>query len=733
MELLSENTILQWSSYDSDVPKIERILWTNPLKNAVITILLENEKALPDIQALDEVIMALKTGNCKVIDWQDTNISTGTDDQYEQKQLDIRNKAWEAIQSIVQDEPDCYDSRLRGVMIQESIKQTSLHKSTIYRYLRRYWQGGKVKNTLLPFYQNCGAAGSERNSGEAKRGRPRKFIEGDFGINVNEETRSLLVAGIKLFYLNRQKATLKKAYRDTLARFFTRGYKVEGIAKIPILPPEDQLPSFTQFRYWYQKDIDLQQSIIKRFGKTKFETSFRPLLGSSTYEAFGPGSRFQIDATVADVYLISEYRREWIIGRPVVYFVVDVFSRMITGMYIGLEGPSWIGAMMALANTTMDKVKYCAEYEIDIEPEDWFCSHLPQTITADRGEFEGYQPTNLIDALGVAVENTAPYRADWKGIVEQQFRLLNSRTVHFIPGAVKERERERGQRDYRLDAKLTLREFTQIIIGHVLHHNNYHHMQGYKRSEFMVVDDVPAIPRELWLWGVKNRTGRLKRQPESIVQLNLMPQGSASVTDSGIIFKGMSYSCELALKEQWFIKARAKKSWRVKVSYDPRWTNQIHVWLDDERRFEVCTLLEREERYHNKRFEEVEDLLEIEKHEGRQRGFDTMLGQIRLDAKAKAIIHEVEKKTDEAVKQSGMSQRQRVKETKIYRQIEKEANRSNEAFRPGEQIVPSEELPQKVILLTNRSKENESKDKYIPPTNKLDRIKSVLLEEGDDE
>jgi putative transposase len=228
MEFLSENTVLQWFVLDSELPKVERILWTNPIKNIVITILLENDKALPDIKALDEVELALQTGNCKVIDWHDINLPTGNDDQFDEKSLEIRNKAWEAIQEAVREEPDCYDSKLRGVMVKEIIDKTGLHKSTIYRYLRRYWQGAKVKNALLPFYQNCGAAGEERNSGEVKRGRPRKFIEGDFGINVNEETRALLLAGIKLFYLNRQKVTLKKAYRETLARFFAKGYEVKG-------------------------------------------------------------------------------------------------------------------------------------------------------------------------------------------------------------------------------------------------------------------------------------------------------------------------------------------------------------------------------------------------------------------------------------------------------------------------------------------------------------------------
>jgi hypothetical protein len=68
---------------------------------------------------------------------------------------------------------------------------------------------------------------------------------------------------------------------------------------------------------------------------------------------------YEIDATIGDVYLVSRFDRNKIIGRPVVYIVIDVFSRMITGVYIGLEGPSWVGAMMALANATAPKVEYC--------------------------------------------------------------------------------------------------------------------------------------------------------------------------------------------------------------------------------------------------------------------------------------------------------------------------------------------------------------------------------------
>jgi hypothetical protein len=195
-----------------------------------------------------------------------------------------------------------------------------------------------------------------------------------------------------------------------IEKHFNNGYREEGNIKIPILPVASELPTFGQFRYWYAKELDLRQSITAREGKRGFVLRHRAVLGNSTRMAIGPGSIYQIDATIADVYLVSSFDRSMIIGRPVIYMVIDVFSRMITGLYIGLEGPSWIGAMMALANATMDKVAFCAEFGIEISGQEWPCHYLPETILADRGELEGVNTDNLVDSLNIAVANTPPYR-----------------------------------------------------------------------------------------------------------------------------------------------------------------------------------------------------------------------------------------------------------------------------------------------------------------------------------
>ena len=178
---------------------------------------------------------------------------------------------------------------------------------------------------------------------------------------------------------------------------------------------------------------------------------------------------------------------------------------------------------MALANAASDKVAFCMEYGIDIEEKDWPVHHLPEAILADRGELEGKNVENLINALHVKIQNTPPYRADWKAIVEQHFRITNLRVKPLLPGTVDPDVRERGDRDYRLDAKLDIYQFTQIIIKCALYHNNQYRLKNYDREEMMVADEEECIPREIWNWGIANRAGKLRSVPEDIVKLNLMP------------------------------------------------------------------------------------------------------------------------------------------------------------------------------------------------------------------
>jgi hypothetical protein len=436
--------------------------------------------------------------------------------------------------------------------------------------------------------------------------------------------------------------------------------------------------------------------------------------------AFGPGSIYQIDATIGDIYLVSFLDRNRIIGRPVIYIIIDTFSRMITGLSVSLEGPSWLGAMLALENATTDKVAFCKEYGVEINPEDWPCHHLPEAMLADRGELEGYNADNLVNALNIRVSNTPPYRADWKGIVERNFRLINDTTIHWIPGAVK-RTRERGDKDYRLDAVLDLQQFRKLMVLCVLEHNKDHQMNWYRMDEFMIQDNVEPYPVDLWNWGIQNRSGHLRQMTPDIVRLNLLPTAEASVTARGIYYKGLYYTCELALREQWFVKARMQGRWKVSIAYDPRSLDIIYLRLNEGRHLEVCQLTEADQRFKGRDWHEVIDYFEEQKQAQEIANTRQQQSKATFHAQLEHLVLEATEQTEKH--QIGQSKRSRLKDIRENRKLERENERDAGAWKLGNEELPPQ--PGQVISLPSVPQSEDNDDGYVAPPKPIDKLRKL--------
>ena len=175
-----------------------------------------------------------------------------------------------------------------------------------------------------------------------------------------------------------------------------------------LLVPRPDTPTLRQFFYWYEKDNDIFQIERTRRTPRVYDKDMRALLGTLTGETDGPGARYQIDATIGDVYLVSRYDRAKIVGRPVIYVVIDVFSHLIVGLHVGFKGPSWVGAMEALTTAIGSKVAFCRRFDIDITDADWPSQGLPVALLGDRGEIADSMIETLINNFGLDVENAAP-------------------------------------------------------------------------------------------------------------------------------------------------------------------------------------------------------------------------------------------------------------------------------------------------------------------------------------
>jgi hypothetical protein len=295
-----------------------------------------------------------------------------------------------------------------------------------------------------------------------------------------------------------------------------------------------------------------------------------------------------------------------------------------------------------------------------------------------------------------------------KGVVEQHIDLANEKTIHWLPGRV--RKRERGDRDYRLDAKLTLKEFCKIMIRSTLHHNLNQYLDDYPLSADMIADDVELYPIHLWRWGLSNRTGFLREKDIDTVRLNLLPEAEATVTQRGILFGGLHYASDLVMREQWAERAAERGSWKIPVAHDPRISDRIYLRLDGGKRLETCYLTERDRTFEMCDWYDTADEFELRK----QKKELSLTRQYRSGAELQATTNDVIASAEEqnALAGNAPSDRARVLGIRENRQLEREAERQTQAWilGPGR---PTSQVPA------------ESPSHYIPPPQPTDKLRKV--------
>lgn len=661
---------------------------------------------LQDINA--EKLILTKDPYSRIID--ETSLS--------ELQISKRDFDWQVILKFWnENKMELLEKKYRNKIFKEISEQVGISVPKVKKLFSRYWQRGMNKNSLLPDYINSGARGKERKLTDIKVGRPKRAnYEGEVieGINITEEVKKHFQVSINKYYRNNKKLSLKETYMLMLSDFYSDIYKEDDEIKHRVWD-KSRVPTYNQFYYWFKKDENIKKDITFRESEKEFNLNNREILSNSKQETDGPGTRFQVDATIADVYIVSSLNRNRVIGRPIVYAIIDVYSRIITGIYVGLEGPSWIEAMMALDNMICDKVEFCKKYGIDIKEEQWPCKHLPEIIIADRGEFEGYSVENLINNLDVKIENTSPYRGDLKGIVERSFRTTNEKIKHTTPGAIQKEFRKRGDRDYRLDATLTLEEFTKIYINIVLHHNSKI-VDKYVMDKEMIEDEIIPTPLQLWKWGIENRKGRLKTVDRDVLRLNILPKGKASISRAGIRFKGLYYSSDKAIKEQWFIKNNFRN---IDIVYDPRNMNNIYIPYDNGLGYDECYLISTSIQYKDCILEEiifneelVAELKEKERKEQNQNNID-------LEKEIEKIVNKAKSEKENDVDYN-KSSAQKLKGIKQNRSVEKQINREAEGFYLGQQ---SDNQANKIAEVIELVKPDEAKEEIDGNKRLMEMIK----------
>lgn len=583
----------------------------------------------------------------------------------------------------------------------------------IKRELSKFLQYGLRKNAFTKKYYNCGK-GPRKKSSEVKLGAPKapsKDGNLKLGKNVLDEDAALIELYMNKYYYKKNGLTKKQTYNKLMAE----KYSFELRDKPNILNEEDSRITYEQFLYHANK-METNEKVLKRIGQLQYDLNKRMLYSNATLEADGAGKRFLIDSTVGDVWLVDKEDRNRVIGRPVFYAIIDEWSRLVVAIYVGLEGPSWNGACMALLNMIEDKVAFVKHNcDRDITEEQWPCHHIPEIILADRGEFEGTCPEKLVTLLNIDLETTPPYRGDLKGIVERYFRTVNEHIRYSTPGAIKREYNARVDQDPRFAAELDIDEIRNLIIHQIIKHNNKI-IDDYPASKDQIYHDVPSIPSVLWKWSIQSLRGAVRTVDVDQLKMALLIEKRGTLSREGFKFMGGFYwTDEKNLHISEWIPAKKKNGEimvnKFEVLYDSRNLNIIYIPYKDRRGYDKLELMEKSEKYRDMSEGEAIFMNKLERENHREENQQQQQNAIDTDFWEQKILKEAKKKKKAAAPNKPKTKKAQIGNVKKNRAEAKKKEEQKNAIKLGGQKIEQETLAEVAVSL-EKEERYEGKSRF---------------------
>lgn len=460
--------------------------------------------------------------------------------------------------------------------IKTIMQKYDIPRNSFWRMCTQYFQSGLQDYSLVDsryFGTNTG----KTYTYETKTGRPTEYF-GNSGIVITENVLQYFEEALKDYKSGRHKS-IKDAFDKMNLLHFTRTEIVNGQSSVVLMPASER-PTITQFRYYISKHLTNQEKDLIKTSALEQNNNKRLLVSDSLFGVNGPGDMVEIDACEADISLVSMIDPSKTIGRPIVYFMVDVYSRIILAMSVAFDNNSVLGLTNLFLNLADDKQKYCEKYGISYENKGiWPSNIIPNKVRVDRGaEFRSKEFERICNELGMERILVTPGSGSLKGVVEQSFHQLHLKQNHHLENHGLITKRHDSQ--HHQTAMLNIEEYTKMVIGFVLTHNQQC-LTNYPLTKDMITKKVKPIPALLWEYGIKN--GNIPRPIPSLKQylFNLMTPITAKVSRKGISFKDLWYlnSEDRKLAREMFDVGNKKVSFEARM--DMRDVSAIYYIRDN--------------------------------------------------------------------------------------------------------------------------------------------------------
>lgn len=634
--------------------ELHRVIFIDAPQRTLYAIPLQGSNPLPAPWDIDELDAKRLKKQLKVVAAPSAQrpIQTALKDRL------IAEARWSRIEELIREKHLLLmDKSTRNDVLKEHAGKVNCSDRILLDHLRRYWTGGMTQDALLGNYYQCGRlntgtpnalsveakspAGSEvvvfAPATQFARGR-RPSIQSYLPMSMTSELKKKILAIGQRELLKDEATPLRSAADAVLLELFTlRDEKGEpkrsddGIKVV--LKPLGERPTPRQLSYLFKKAFPAAQLHASRVSESDFANNHAPAHGSVLDDTRGAGDVYEIDATVADVWLVSAVNRKFIIGRPTLYLVIDRYSRLIVGFYVSLQAPSWNEGKQAILSVAGDWKAVCKRLGVRYLEAHWpAMGVMPIRFVGDRGEMLSYASDILCDGLRIPVTNPPSKAAQRKCIVEGGFHTTQSMMRVSVAGyEFPKNARKRRGKKYSKDACLTLEEFAAHYMRIVIAHNNSV-LTNFALSPELVLSGFEATPINLWNHSVRNSMGSLARQDYRYLRDKLMPVETGKVAVDGIHFKGCVYKFEDQRFRAWLSAASLRGTFEVLVGYQSALVDEVVVYdpKNDGARF-TAILASESESLAGMSFDEVAAYLHAKKKlklQGAEKNLGQRLGVI---------------------------------------------------------------------------------------------------------
>jgi CRISPR/Cas system CSM-associated protein Csm2 small subunit len=477
------------------------------------------------------------------------------------------------VTDIVSKNPSIlHNSRTLASTIKEVSKSTGLSRKTIERWICEWLKSGRNPAAIVRKFLVI----NRYNSTKAQASGKKRGVKGKRPEFNSEAPTYEVTLKIKQAWdqsVVKRKKKWSDAYFDMLIdqyRIPPEAFSLEGKGYFldSELIKKYRAPTWAQTRYRF-----------RQYKKAQLNRSSEPTRGNrgkATDDVFGPGF-FEIDATNFQIQLVSRLTKSKLVGRPIVYLIVDIFSGAIVGYTVTLENASWASAALALYNCFSSKENVFKRLNLPYTAEDWPCQELPNMLRADRAELVSNMGQEF-PLSGIRVEITPAMVPEAKGTVEgKHAELKKPQPGRFnLPGRY-DKIRKRRAPDGKNAAALDIFEFEQILVEIIMDINR--EPVAVKR---IPPDALPAGAKAVsrigfYKWGLEHRTGFTRTKGPNFVHEHLLTRAKGSLTPQGIHIKGEIFNCD-RLRELGFLTAAIDNEIKLIVSYTPLLASEIYFY-----------------------------------------------------------------------------------------------------------------------------------------------------------